>query len=121
IPHGTVKLTTGKMSSRDGDVIEIDWLFDQVAEAIKARGGSADDASVAGALRYQFLQVRIGSDVVFDVESSVSIHGNSGPYLQYAHARARSILRKSEGVGSFDDGALEPAERSFLRVMSEYQ
>lgn len=120
IPHGTVKLTTGKMSSRDGDVLEIDWLFDQVSEAIKARGGNPDNVSVAGALRYQFLQVRVGGDVVFDVESSVSIHGNSGPYLQYAHARAQSILRKAGDTGSFTDDALQPAERSFLRVIGEY-
>lgn len=95
ISHGTVKLSTGKMSSRDGDVIEISWLFDQIAAAIKERGGEPSDELIAGALRYQFLRVRIGVDVVFDVNDAVSLHGNSGPYLQYAHARACSILEKS--------------------------
>lgn len=119
IPTGTVKLTSGKMSSRDGDVIEIDWLFEQISEAIKARGGNADDSSVAGALRYQFLQVRIGSDVVFDIENAVSIQGNSGPYLQYAHARARSLLRKSEQTpGGLVE--LEPDERSLVRKIGEF-
>lgn len=94
ISTGTVKLTTGKMSSRDGDVLEIAWLFDQVADAIRARGGEATDEIVAGALRYAFLKVRIGSDVIFDVNESVSIQGNSGPYLQYAHARAFQSLKK---------------------------
>ncbi len=122
IPTGTVKLTTGKMSSRDGDVVEIGWLFDQVASAIKERGGSASDQDIAGALRYQFLQVRIGSDVVFDIENSVSIHGNSGPYLQYAHARARSILRKAQEVESekLKVESLQKAERSLVRKIGEY-
>lgn len=95
ISTGTVKLSTGKMSSRSGDVLEIGWLFEQIGEAIKSRGGTPDDSLIAGALRYQFLKVRVGSDVVFDVAEAVSLQGNSGPYLQYAYARARSILRKS--------------------------
>lgn len=123
IPTGTVKLTTGKMSSRDGDVIEIGWLFDQVAEAIRARGGEPTDAVVAGALRYAFLKVRIGGDVVFDINESVSIQGNSGPYLQYAHARACSILEKSnmaqdEGSRMKDD--FNENERSLVRKLGEY-
>jgi arginyl-tRNA synthetase len=120
ISTGTVKLTTGKMSSRSGEVVEIDWLFDQVAEAVKARGGEPTEEIIAGALRYQFLKVRIGSDVVFDINESVSLHGNSGPYLQYAHARARSILKKAaeQQNGLLDN--LEPDERNLVRKISEY-
>lgn len=119
IPHGIVKLTTGKMSSRSGDVVEIEWLFEQIAEAVKERGGSADPGVVAGALRYQFLKVRVGSDVVFDVKEAVSVEGSSGPYLQYAHARARSILsKKAASETSLPD--LEPGERSLVRKLSEY-
>lgn len=94
IPTGTVKLGTGKMSSRDGDVLDIAWLYDRVSEAITQRGGVADDSSIAAVLRYQFLQIRIGSDVIFDINEAASVTGNSGPYLQYAHARARSILAR---------------------------
>lgn len=119
ISTGTVKLTTGKMSSRDGGVVEIDWLFDQVAEAIKARGGEVSDEMIAGVLRYQFLSVRIGSDVVFDIENAVSVTGNSGPYLQYAHARAKSILSKAED-STHDSGELEAGERSLLRKIGQY-
>ncbi|HSX43908.1 MAG TPA: arginine--tRNA ligase, partial [Candidatus Saccharimonadales bacterium] len=119
IPHGVVKLTTGKMSSRSGDVVEIDWLFDRIADAVKTRGGNDDPAVIAGALRYQFLKVRVGSDVVFDVDEAVSVEGNSGPYLQYAHARARSILnKKSPASATLED--LEPGERSLVRKLSEY-
>ena len=56
---------------------------------------------VAGALRYQFLKVKIGSDVVFDINDAVSLTGNTGSYLQYAHARARGILTKSEQAVTF--------------------
>lgn len=119
ISTGTVKLTTGKMSSRDGGVIEIEWLFDQVSEAIKANGGNSDDKMIASALRYEFLKVRIGSDVVFDVNEAVSLHGNSGPYLQYAHARARSILSKAGSKGSLGDN-LEKDERSLVLKLGQY-
>lgn len=121
ISTGTVKLTTGKMSSRDGDVLEIAWLFDQVAEAIKARGGEPTDDIVAGALRYAFLKVRIGGDVIFDVNESVSIRGNSGPYLQYAHARACSILEKSNNSPSTVHHSLfDENERALVRKIGEY-
>lgn len=119
ISTGTVKLTTGKMSSRSGNVIEIDWLFDQIAQAVKERGDNADDTIIAGSLRYQFLKVRVGSDVVFDINESVSLQGNSGPYLQYAHARARSILSKST-VTATEIQELQPSERSLIRKLSEY-
>lgn len=120
ISTGTVKLTTGKMSSRTGDVVEINWLFDKIGEAVKERGGEARDEIVAGALRYQFLKVRVGSDVVFDINEAVSLHGNSGSYLQYAYARASSILRKSgREVGELNF-ELNPSERALVRKLTEY-
>lgn len=105
ISTGMVKLSTGKMSSRDGGVITISWLFDQVAEAIRARGGEATEDVMVGALRYAFLKVRVGGDIIFDINESVSIQGNSGPYLQYAHARARSILAKSQDTTAVQSAA----------------
>ncbi|MCA9334654.1 arginine--tRNA ligase [Candidatus Saccharibacteria bacterium] len=119
IPTGLVKLTTGKMSSRDGDVVEIGWLFDQFREAIKERGGEPTDEIVAGALRYQFLKVKVGSDVVFDVSDAVSLTGNTGSYLQYAHARARRILEKTAGDIRVSDN-LYPEDRMLVRKLGEY-
>jgi arginyl-tRNA synthetase len=120
IPTGTVKLSTGKMSSRTGEVVEIEWLFDQLAEAIQARGGAVSEDIIRGALRYEFLRVRVGSDVIFDVNESVSVTGNSGPYLQYAYARACSILAKADSSLTPSPLSLEPAERSLIRKLSEY-
>lgn len=123
IPTGMVKLSTGKMSSRDGDVVTISWLFDQIAEAIRGRGGEPTEDVVAGALRYAFLKVRVGGDIVFDINESVSIQGNSGPYLQYAHARACSILEKSDMQTSdlrSQTSDLDPNERLLVRKIGEY-
>ncbi len=118
ISTGTVKLSTGKMSSRDGDVVEIAWLFDEFAKAITERGGEPTDEIVAGALRYQFLRVKIGSDVVFDINEAVSLTGNTGSYLQYAHARACSILTKVSGVQPLTGVRAE--DRSLVRKLGEY-
>ena len=119
ISTGTVKLTTGKMSSRDGDVIEIAWLFDQFAAAIAERGGEPTDEIIAGALRYQFLKVKLGGDVVFDVDEAVSLTGNTGSYLQYAHARARRILEKS-GASFVMPITLRDEDYALVRKLGEY-
>ncbi len=119
ISTGTVKLSTGKMSSRDGDVVEVAWLFDEFAKAIKERGGVASDEIIAGALRYQFLKVRLGSDVVFDINEAVSLTGNTGSYLQYAHARARGILRKSS-TEVVRPTEVQDEDRMLVRKLSEY-
>jgi arginyl-tRNA synthetase len=121
ISTGTVKLTTGKMSSRTGDVVEISWLFDVIGQAIAERGGEATDDIIAGALRYQFLKVKIGSDVIFDVNEAVSLHGNSGSYLQYAYARANSILQKvATQPADLASIVLQPDERPLVRKLTEY-
>lgn len=119
ISTGTVKLSTGKMSSRDGDVVAIAWLFDQFAAAITERGGEPTDEIIAGALRYQFLRVKIGSDVVFDVNEAVSLTGNTGSYLQYAHARACSILGKVS-VAAPSLVSVHTEDRELVRKLGEY-
>ena len=122
ITTGTVKLSTGKMSSRSGNVIDIDWLIDSIRNEFKKFNEQVDSELVSGALRYQLLKVRLGGDIVFDIEQSVSLQGNSGPYLMYSHARARSIIKKVgvqpeelSGNLSFD-----PKERQLALKMYEY-
>ncbi|MDB5177261.1 MAG: hypothetical protein JWN75_929 [Candidatus Saccharibacteria bacterium] len=118
VTTGVVKLSTGKMSSRTGDVIEIGWLFDEFKNAIIEREGKPEDEIVAGALRYQFLKVKIGGDVVFDINEAVSLTGNTGSYLQYTHARARSILAKVEQVNELDEVRAE--DLAIVRKLGQY-
>jgi arginyl-tRNA synthetase len=122
ISTGTVKLSSGKMSSRTGQVVTIEWLLDTLDEAVQARGaaGESIQPSVIAAIRYAMLKGRYSSDIIFDIEQSVSLEGNTGPYLQYAHARARSILAKSSALSPQPSAQLQPAERSLLRKLTEY-
>ena len=128
IAHGFLSLTTGKMSSRSGDVYAATNLMAAVHDAVKAQYPEASaltqTETYLAAIKYAFLKNRIGGDIVFDVEESVALEGNSGPYLQYAHARARSILRKAEGTkaqaGGPSDVTFEPDEKSLLRKIGGY-
>ena len=121
ISTGSITLKGGKMSSRSGDVIEVQALFDQMEASLKEQNSSTSDEVIQGAIRYQFLKQRISSDIVFDINESISTVGNSGPYLQYAHCRARSILQKAEQDASDDTAELTVDERSLLRKLSHYQ
>jgi arginyl-tRNA synthetase len=123
LTHGIVKLQGGvKMSSRKGNILRAVDVLDAAAEANKTATGKDDNNVVLGAVKYAFLKQRTGGDIIYDPKESVSLEGNSGPYLQYAHARARSILRKAEATDSMQLTAdsLEPGERSLVRKLSEY-
>jgi arginyl-tRNA synthetase len=120
ITHGNVKLAGGvKMSSRKGNFLRAVDVLDIAAEANKQATGRDDEQAVLGAIKYSFLKQRIGADIIYVPEESVSLEGNSGPYLQYAHARARSILAKAE-QGTAAITGLEAGERSLARKISEY-
>ncbi len=130
IPFGMVRLTEGKMSSRTGNVITADWLIDQVKQRIydilqkndtqyskEIQNEIAEKAAVA-AVKYSMLKVTAQSDIAFDIEKSVSFDGDSGPYLQYAYARCKSVLRKSKLRRFNDRGHLgEKEERELARFI----
>lgn len=94
LSHGMLRLPTGKMSSRTGDVITAEALIEEVKKRTKG-----DEQVAIGAIKYMILRQSIGHDVIFDFEKSVSTEGDSGVYLQYAHARANSILEKAKSQG----------------------
>ncbi len=101
VPHGLLRLSTGKMSSRDGNVVTAASLIHDVVVTTLTKN---DDPIVAGqvalgAIKYSILKQSAGSDIVFDFEKSLSLEGDSGPYLQYALVRARSIVEKSQHAG----------------------
>ncbi len=126
IAHGFLSLTSGKMSSRQGigDTQVAANLLHAVREAVARQfpdaPQDAKDATYLAAVKYTFLKNRIGGDIVFNVEDSVALEGNSGPYIQYAHARARSILGKANKIDEVTIAELEAGERSLARKISEY-
>ena len=91
ISHGMLRLTTGKMSSRTGDVVTAESLIEDVKEKVKG-----EEAVAIGAVKYMILRQSIGNDIIFDIEKSVSTEGDSGVYLQYAYARTNSLLEKAD-------------------------
>lgn len=121
--HGNVKLVGGvKMSSRKGNFLRAVDVLDAAADENEVAQGNRDEAPVLGAVKYSFLKNRIGPDIIFDPKESVSIVGNSGPYLQYSHARAVSIVDKS--TTNFQDEVtpeFDEYERALLVKMTEYK
>ncbi|MDO8492446.1 MAG: arginine--tRNA ligase [bacterium] len=107
IPHGVMKLPSGKMSSRTGDVITALSLIDEVKakvlEKMKGREiGNMDmvaEQIAIGAIKYSILKQSPGKDIIFDFDKSISFEGDSGPYLQYSAVRANSVLEKAKGEG----------------------
>ncbi len=121
--HGQIKMVGGvKMSSRKGNILRASDILDAAATANQQLNESKSSEVELGAVKYAFLKNRIGGDIIYDPKESVSLEGNSGPYLQYAHARAQSILRKAQGDAATELLAetLEPGERSLVRKISEY-
>jgi arginyl-tRNA synthetase len=118
--HGILKLVGGqKMSSRKGNILLATDILDAAAEANKKVRGKDDAEVTVSAVKYALLKQRIGGDIVYDPAESVSLEGNSGPYLQYAHARARSILAKAT-PGQVELPDLQPLERTLVRKITEY-
>ena len=123
LTHGLVKLAGGvKMSSRKGNFLRAVDVLDIAREANQEANDTTDERVSLGAVKYAFLKVRMGGDIVYDPKESVSLAGNSGPYLQYAYARSRSILAKAgETRADEADIVFDPSERALLVKLSEYQ
>jgi arginyl-tRNA synthetase len=106
IVHGMMRLASGKMSSRKGNVITGESLIfescNEILEKIKDRDFTdqekqqiSKEVGVA-ALKYSILKQNIGGNIIYDFEKSISFEGDSGPYLQYSYARANSVLEKAK-------------------------
>ena len=120
IPHGMLRLPSGKMSSRTGDVVTAISLIAKVQDKIDEKlsrgsnGGNEPQDShgddnltdqtkeevAVGAIKYSILRQSSSDDVIFDLDKSISFEGDSGPYLQYSAVRAKSILKKVKEAGS---------------------
>lgn len=127
--HGFLKLTTGKMSSRKGNVVTGESLLVDLKAAAKEKmqGRELPDAEkvaeqvAVGAIKYAVLKQGSGKDIIFDPAQSLSIEGDSGPYVQYAHTRALSLTREAEkqGVGA-DISDVPTAASTLERLLVHY-
>lgn len=121
LTHGFVKLQGGvKMSSRKGNVVTALEIIESARQAAKETGRDTTESTVLAAIKYAFSKTRIGGDIVYDPKESVALEGSSGPYLQYAHARARSVIAKSQQA-PVQPASLQSGERRLLRKLTEYK
>lgn len=129
ISHGMVRIPEGKMSSRKGNVITGEWLLDESMHQIQDRyvkmSEDSSEKVALGAVKYSLLKFSLGSDVLFNFDESISLDGNSGPYLQYAYVRTQSILARLE-IESMDKFIFQIPESSskdellLLRMIIQY-
>lgn len=128
IGHGILRLPTGKMSSRTGDVITAESLLQETklkaSEKIaESRFSDVERDEVArrvavGAIKYSILRQAAGKDIIFDFEQSLSFEGDSGPYLQYAYARTCSLLAKAKVAGK--DFSVDTMQGQEVRPLHKY-
>ncbi|MDO8555433.1 MAG: arginine--tRNA ligase [bacterium] len=109
ISHGMLRLPTGKMSSRTGDVLKAEDFIKNTEENVllkisdrelneKEKNDIAGKVALS-AIKYSILKQSPGKDIIFDIAQSISFEGDSGPYLQYAYVRAKSVLKTAEEKG----------------------
>jgi arginyl-tRNA synthetase len=133
-----VELPEGKMKSREGTVVDADELMDEmIATATEMAGepgrlqGVAEDERAdvlrmisLGALKYFILKVDPKKTMLFNPKESIDFNGNTGPFIQYTHARIRSILRKAAEQGlkaeASDSAVLSPKEVRLVKIVSAY-
>jgi arginyl-tRNA synthetase len=120
ITHGMMRLASGKMSSRKGNVVTGESLIRDtialVTERLKERDWDeieknqiAETVGVA-AIKYSILKQNTGGDIIYDFDKSISFEGDSGPYLQYSYARANSVLGKAQKENILPDFETVPPE-----------
>ncbi len=125
LSYGVVDLKEGKMSSRTGNVITIDDLYHVVSEKVREiskEGRINIDQEVVrqialGAIKFSYLKFSPRPNMVFDLEESVSLEGDSGPYVQYTYARIQSVLDKANVIlGSEERATPESSSKDSGRV-----
>jgi len=103
VTHGMMRFAEGKMSSRTGNVVTGESLIGDLTDVARGRAKesrAADHEKLAqdiavGAIKFQILKGGTSKDIIFDRERALSVEGDSGPYLQYAHARTRAVVEKA--------------------------
>lgn len=143
LSYGMVELPTGRMKSREGTVVDADDMIDemidlsrkQTEEAGKTEGFSSEELDKLyetiglGALKFYLLRVDPKKKMIFDPKESIDLHGFTATFIQYAHARICSVLRK-EGIVLLPDStkfqsfhqteAITPAEKKLAVTLEQY-
>ncbi len=134
LSYGMVELPTGKMKSREGTVVDADDLVDGMVQIAKEKTeslGKVDEFSPAqleklfdtiglGALKFFLLRVDPKKKMIFNPEESIDFHGFTGPFIQYTHARIKSILRKT-GTAVHSIGTdLLPLEKALAMQLANF-
>ena len=138
LSYGMVELPEGKMKSREGTVVDADDLIADMVDTAremseelgKLDGCTKEEADAVcsmvglGALKYFILKVDPKKTMLFDPRESIDFNGNTGPFIQYTHARICSILRKAEEAGidykNATIGELLPAEIELIKSLGEF-
>ncbi|HVW97566.1 MAG TPA: arginine--tRNA ligase [Mucilaginibacter sp.] len=137
LSYGMVDLPSGKMKSREGTVVDADDLMEQMEQTAKEQAleiGKMEGFSEAekehlytmigmGALKYFLLKVDPKKRILFNPAESVELQGHTGPFIQYTHARIRSVLNKAKFNGQANAIApdfLEPEERDIIVTLAQF-
>lgn len=138
LSYGMVELPEGKMKSREGTVVDADDLMKEMfdtarqvsEESGKLQGLTEEeknkiyDQIAKGALKYFMLKVEPKKGMLFDPRESIDFEGNTGPFIQYTHARICSVMRKAAEAGIpavHSDGCLlAPVEKEIVKHLSAY-
>ncbi len=136
LSYGMVDLPTGKMKSREGQVIDADDLVSQLIESVKKTSQNLgkfqnDNNAIAedtyrkialGALKYFILKVDPKKRILFNPEESIDLSGNTGPFIQYTYARIQSILNKIEKLETtmISEYKLNEREKETIKLINRY-
>ena len=132
LSYGMIELPTGKMKSREGTVVDADDLVDEMIKISKEKTealGKVSDFTPAqlvelyntiglGALKFFLLRVDPKKKMIFNPEESIDFHGFTGPFIQYTHARIKSILRKTGTAVTLTPNELLPLEKQLAIELS---
>jgi arginyl-tRNA synthetase len=134
LSYGMVDLPTGKMKSREGTVVDADDLMQEMIEEAGRQSRELGKAEYSeelnemiglGALKYFLLKVDPKKRMMFDPKESIQLQGNTGPFIQYTHARIRALIRKSQEQNlnierAFAPVELHDSERILIRMIGRY-
>jgi arginyl-tRNA synthetase len=131
LSYGMVDLPSGKMKSREGTVVDADDLMAEVIQSAKEmtqeRGhieGLSNDEKEnlfrqigLGGLKYYLLKVDPKKRMLFNPEESIELNGNTGPFIQYAHARIQSLLKKAGEIKSTKEVTIKSEEKELIKQL----